>query len=417
MGRPTRAIGSSCHFHRAGCHPGARMVREPVRWIMHVDMDAFFASIEQRDNPELRNRPVVVGAAPGSRGVVATCSYEARRFGIRSAMPISEAYRRCPDAVYLRPDGERYQAVSRQVMALLGGISPLVEPVSIDEAYLDVSGLERLYGTPQQIAARVTTTLRERLDLGCSVGVGPNRLIAKLASEYHKPGGLKVVAPEEVIPFLDPMPVSSLRGVGPRSLNLVRRLGIETVAELRRQPRELLCETFGEGMGLSLYRQARGQASDRVGQKAQRQSLSRETTFARDISDRELLRTTLRDLCSEVGRLLRREGLKGRVVTLKVRFGGFQTHTRRRKLAQSSDSDRVLYRTAWELMQSAGYLERPLRLIGVGVSDWSTEQGGSGDLFEPPEPGGERLYRTMDQVNDRFGDGKLSFGVPPRRRK
>ncbi|MCW8908575.1 MAG: DNA polymerase IV [Sedimenticola sp.] len=393
------------------------MTREPLRWIMHVDMDAFFASVEQRDHPELRNRPVVVGAAPGSRGVVATCSYEARRFGIRSAMPISEAYRRCPDAVYLRPDGERYREVSRQVMVLLERISPLVEPVSIDEAYLDISGLERLYGAPAEIARRVRSTLREVLDLGCSVGVGPNRLIAKLASEYDKPEGLKVVSPAEVIPFLDPMPVSNLRGVGPRGLDIVRRIGIKTVAELRRQPRELLCEYFGERMGHSLYQQARGQASNRVGLKAERQSLSKETTFARDVTDRELLRTTLRDLCAEVGRLLRREGLRGRVVTLKVRFGGFETHTRRSTLAQPCDGDRDLYRSAWLLLQSEGFLDRPLRLIGVAVSDWEAGRNGTLDLFDSVGAGGQQLYRMIDQVNDRFGDGKLSFGLPTRRRK
>lgn len=381
-------------------------------------MDAFFASVEQRDHPEYRQQPVVVGALPGSRGVVATCSYQARVFGIRSAMPISEAYRRCPDAIYLRPSGKRYREASQQVMAVLGGISPLVEPVSIDEAYLDISGLERLYGTPREIATRVKERIREQVDLGCSVGIGPNRLIAKLASEHNKPDGLTYVPPERVAAFLDPMPLSNLRGVGPQTLKIVQRVGIETVAALRRLPLELLCEYFGEKMGNSLYRQARGQASDRVGARADRQSLSKEVTFEQDVTDPGQIRSTLRSLCCEVGRLLRREGLKGRVITLKLRLGSFETHTRRSTLAQSCDSDHLLFRTAWRLLQSDRLNGYPLRLIGIGVSHWETLQGSTPDLFETLEtPRQEQhLYRMMDQVNERFGKGKLSLGVPHKRR-
>ncbi len=215
------------------------------RQVMHVDMDAFFAAIEQRDHPEYRGRPVVVGARPGGRGVVATASYEARRYGVGSAMPISEAYRRCPHAVYLRPDLERYGAVSRQVMVILEQVSPLVEPVSIDEAYLDISGLERLCGRPERIATRIKEEVRAELGLTLSVGIGPNRLIAKLASDYRKPDGLTWVRPDQVQAFLDPMPVARLRGVGTRSQERMHRLGVQRVEQLRGYALEDLQRHFG----------------------------------------------------------------------------------------------------------------------------------------------------------------------------
>ena len=216
-------------------------------------MDAFFAAVEQRDRPECRGRPVVVGARPGRRGVVSTCSYEARVFGIRSAMPISEAYRRCPDAIYLKPDMPRYAEASRQVLEVLESVSPVVEPVSVDEAYLDISGLARLYGPPRSIAGLVKERIWQRTGLSCSVGVGPNRLIAKLASEHDKPDGLIVVAAEEIETFLDPMPLSNLRGVGPRTLKTVQHLGIKNVRQLRTMPLDLLSSYFGETLGCRIY--------------------------------------------------------------------------------------------------------------------------------------------------------------------
>ncbi len=389
------------------------------KWIMHVDMDAFFAAVEQRDHPEFRCRPVVVGAQPGNRGVVATCSYEAREFGIRSAMPISEAYRRCPDAIYLRPDMPRYAEASRLVMEVLESVSPIIEPVSVDEAYLDISGLERLYGSPRSIARLVKERIWQKVGLGCSVGVGPNRLIAKLASEYHKPDGLTVIGSEAVTEFLDPMPPSNLRGVGPQTLKTVQRLGIQTVAQLRGVPLELLNSYFGDKMAGNLYRQARGVSSDRVGERSGRQSVSKETTFERDITDKGQLRATLRILASEVGRSLRKAGLKGRVVTLKLRLGGFETHTRQRHLPAAGNGDAILFRTAWELFVTSPFASRPVRLIGLGVSDWGEAEGSNLDLFatEEEDERERRLYQVLDIATERFGKGTLSLGVPARKPK
>ncbi len=384
-------------------------------WIMHVDMDAFFAAVEQRDNPDYRNRPVVVGARPGGRGVVATCSYEARRFGVHSAMPISEAWRRCPGAVYLRPDMRRYAAVSRQIMQMLGEISPLVEPVSIDEAYLDVSGQERLIGPPQEIARQAKARILEAVSLSCSVGVGPNRLIAKLASESGKPDGLTVVGPGQVEAFLDPLPVSELRGVGRRTGRILDRLGIAKVRQLRGYPLQMLIQHLGEKAGRSLYAQARGMASHRVGVRSARKSISKETTFAEDVRQQSLLRSRLQRLSAEVGRLARYKGLSGQVVTLKLRLAGFETHTRQRRLVSPVDTDDLIFATAWQLYQESQLVGRPVRLIGVGLSDF--EHGPqSEDLFEStPErqmvrQRRKQVFKTLDEVAAKFDSTLLTRG-------
>lgn len=388
------------------------MAERPDRWVMHLDMDAFYASVEQRDNPEYRGKPLVVGAMPGRRGVVATCSYEARKYGLRSAMPISEAYRRCPEAIYLRPDMDHYVAASREVMLALNGISPVVEPVSIDEAYLDISGLERLVGEPEEIGRLTKQKIREKVGLTCSVGIGSNRLIAKLASDYRKPDGLVVVRKEQIRDFLDPMPVSNLRGVGRQTVKLLDRLNIRTVDQLRAYSLDSLQGYFGEKGGQHLFDQARGIASDRVGVQIGRQSISKETTFNEDETDQQRVRERLRLLASEVGHIARRKGLKGRVVTLKIRLDGFESHTRQRRISVASNADGEIFEVAWELYRASGYGGRPVRLIGVGISDWS-EGEPMGDLFDKPDQRKrtDRLYNTLDEVAEKFGEGKLSLGL------
>ena len=233
----------------------------PPRWIAHVDLDAFYASCEQRDHPEYRGCPVVVGAMPGNRGVVAAASYEARTFGIHSAMPIAEAVRRCPDAVYLRPDMDKYQRASRKVFEILDEITPVVEKASIDEAYLDLSGLEKLAGPPDAIGREIRRRIRGATGLTASVGIGPNRLIAKLGSEAGKPDGLRVIRPDEVLAFLAPMPVANLRGLGRQTQKIFARLHIRTLAELRATPMATLKEYLGDKAAESFHRQAHGRAS------------------------------------------------------------------------------------------------------------------------------------------------------------
>jgi DNA polymerase-4 len=388
------------------------MPHRSQRWIAHVDLDAFFASCEQREHPEYQGRPVVVGAQPGHRGVVAAASYEARKFGIHSAMPISEAWRRCPDAVYVRPDINRYRQVSQQVLRILETITPTVEAASIDEAYLDVTGLEKLIGAPEMIGREIKQRVFAQTGLTVSVGLGPNRLIAKLGSEYRKPDGLTVVTPDQVLDFLAPMPVANLRGLGRQTQKIFDRLRIRTVAQLRAVPLQTLAQHLGQRAAASFHRQALGLASDEVVPDRQRKSISRETTFEADIRDKAILRDALRALASDVARTARREGLSGTVVTLKVRFEGFETHTRQHKREASTNDEREIHKTAWHLFQNGTLPKKPVRLIGVGISGWEDKQPVQADLFDKPEEpqGNPRLLNVIDAVTEKFGKGGLQIG-------
>jgi DNA polymerase-4 len=387
---------------------------------MHVDLDAFYAAVEQRDRPDWRGLPVVVGAEPGKRGVVATCSYEARRFGVRSAMPMGEAVRRLPsNTVYVRPRMGHYAAVSRRVMAALESISPVIEQVSIDEAYLDVSGLKRLIGLPAVVGARAKAAIREAVSLTASVGIGPNRLIAKLASDFQKPDGLTVVPPEGVQAFLDPMPLTVLRGVGVKTAPQLRAMGLTTVADVRRLPLAELRRQLGARAGTEHYQQAQGIADDHVYPATERKSISKETTFGEDVRDAAVLRDTLRWAAQEVGFLARHAGRKGSVVTLKIRLQPFETHNRSRTLSVPTASDREIFRSAWGLFESTTWAGRPVRLIGVGLSGFEEPEGLQPDLFAaaPAQPAraDERLDATLDAIRMKFGQGYIQRG--PARRK
>lgn len=383
-----------------------------------MDLDAFFASCEQRDQPAYRGRPVVVGARPGHRGVVAAASYEARRYGIHSAMPIAEAHRRCPAAVYLRPDMAKYKQASREVFAVLETLAPEVEAASIDEAYLDVSGLERLLGPPETIGREIKRRILDATGLTASVGIGPNRLIAKLGSEHRKPDGLTVVYPDQVSDFLAPLPVACLRGLGRQTQKVIDRLGIRTVGQLRDMPLAVLEQHLGKRAAASFHNQSLGMASDRVVPHRGRKSISKETTFEKDVTEASVLNDTLRVLSADVARTARREGLAGAVVTLKIRFAGFETHTRQRKQAAPTDDERGIHRTAWQLFLDSHLPKKPVRLIGVGISGWTEEPSVQTDLFR--ESGAHtpdrRVLETIDAVEDKFGRGLLQVGLSRKRK-
>jgi DNA polymerase-4 len=382
-----------------------------------MDLDAFFASCEQLEHPEYRGLPVVVGARPGHRGVVAAASYEARRFGIHSAMPISEAYRRCPDAVYLRPDMKKYRRYSQQVFEILETMAPVVEAASIDEAYLDVSGLERLAGAPQVIGRDIKQRILAETGLTASVGIGPNRLIAKLGSEHRKPDGLTVVAPEQVLDFLAPMPVSNLRGLGKQTRKIFNRLGIGTVAQLRTFPLPLLEQHLGKKAAASFHRQALGIAPDRILPGQRRKSISKEKTFATDIRDHTVLHDVLRGLAADVARTARREGLAGSVVTLKIRFEGFETCTRQHRQPAPTCDERDMLKTAWRLFLQGRLPDKPVRLIGIGLSGWAEHRPAQASLFDPPEQQQDtrRLLNTIDAVTEKFGRQMLQLGTSRKR--
>jgi len=374
--------------------------------IMHIDMDAFFAAIEQRDNPELRGKPVIVGALPNSkRGVVSTCSYEARKYGVHSAMPISQAYKKCPNGIYLRGSHSLYSSVSRQVMSALETISPVIEQVSVDEAYIDISGLQRLWGKPEEIGKKAKALIFEATQLNSSVGIGPNRMIAKIASDYEKPDGLTVVKENEILDFLAPMDISRMRGVGKVLCKKLRSHGINKITELRIWPQKELANIFGDNCANHLYRQSRGIASDVVGLRGERKSISKETTFGDDVTDQEYLRATMRWQAQDVGRTARRHKLEALSIHIKIRLEGFETHTRSKKFKSPTNLSDDIFKAGWKLYQSSKFVGKPVRLIGVGISDWQNKT--QIDMFSETSNKNKEIDNLKDQILDRFGKNSL----------
>ncbi len=367
-------------------------------------MDAFYASVEQRDRPELLGRPVIVGADPGGRGVVAAASYEARRFGVHSAMPIGQAKRRCPNAVFLPVNIAKYAEVSAEIMAILGGYSPVVEPLSLDEAFLDASGTERLFGPPIEIARTIKRHVREDVGLTASAGVAPNKLLAKIASALKKPDGLVEVGIGEEESFLRGLPISRLWGVGKATETELRGMGIETIGRLAATPRELLERRFGKN-GLLLHDLAHGRDPRPVEPFGRSKSVGAEETFQEDQRDSDRLRRTLLAQAGRVARELRETGCVGRTVTLKLRFAGFRTITRSHTAAPTQD-DLEIYGRAVTLLDRVGPSE-PVRLIGLsvsGIEDNGIRQLG---LFGERAARGERLARAVDRLATRFGERAL----------
>jgi DNA polymerase IV len=376
----------------------------PPRTVLHIDMDAFYAAVEQRDRPELKGQPVIIGADPKGgrgRGVVATASYEARRFGVGSAMPISEAWRRCPQGVYVRPDMEKYSRVSAEVMGVLRGFTDCVEPISIDEAFLDATGSRRMLGTGEQVAHALKRALVEHTQLTASVGVATSKLVAKIASDLRKPDGLVVVTPGTEAAFLAPLPIRRLWGVGPKTEEDLARLGVRTIGDLAGLDPARLAQRLGSH-GHDLLALARGEDErEVVGSSEGPKSLGQEHTYDNDTADRQRLRRTLLELCDSVARRLRQHGLRARTVTLKYRDETFRTITRARTLPEATDSGEALFETIWVLF-GAAHGERRVRLLGVYASglDAGTQLG----LFAPPPSG---VDRALDAVNERFGAGSV----------
>lgn len=384
------------------------------RAILHVDMDAFYASVEIRDQPALAGRPVIVGGAPQRRGVVSAASYEARKFGVHSAMPTATALRRCPEAVLLPVRMERYAAVSRQIRAIFARYTPLVEPLSLDEAFLDVTESQKLFGPGAEIGRAIRQAIRQELDLVASVGVAPNKFLAKIASDLDKPDGFVEVKPDAVQDFLDPLPASRVWGVGKATCAELERYGIRTVADLRRQPRDWLVERFGR-FGERLFELARGIDARPVVPDSEAKSLSHETTFPVDVRDRETLRARLLDLTEQVARRLRRHDRLARTVQLKLRFADFRSITRSRTLPEPTDVTAEIWHATEALFRAALRGERrAVRLIGMGVHelvDPVAEPHIQPDLFTEPQRHRQReLDRLADAIQSRFGPDGLRRG-------
>jgi DNA polymerase-4 len=344
------------------------------RAVIHLDLDAFFAAVEVLENPNLAGEPVLVGGQPDERGVVAAASYPARAFGVHSAMPMARALRLCPHAIVLPPDHDLYARYSRRVMAILSQTSPLVEQMSIDEAYLDLTDQVAVWGEAVEIARRVQQQVRDEIGLSASLGVATNKLVAKVASDRHKPGGLTVVRPGEEAVFLSPLPVRVLLGVGPVTERRLAAMGVKTVGDLARMPEDELRARFGKH-GAEMARQARGIDERPVVAEHARKSVSQETTFARDLRDAKLLRRHLWQLSRGVAQWLRKEGLAAGTIAIKLRYADFTTLTRQMRLATPTDDAREVYRAAVTLLKRAWQRERPVRLLGVAGRNLSSPAG------------------------------------------
>ena len=372
--------------------------------IIHVDMDAFFAAVEIRDNPEYRGKPVIIGGDPRRdlRAVVSTASYEARKFGVHSAMPLVQAWRLCPQGIFLRGNMSKYAEVSRQIMQIMSRYTPLVEPLSIDEAFLDVSGCQGLFGPPVAIAASIQENILRELGLSCSVGIAPNKFLAKLASDLHKPGGFTVIEPGEVEAVLHPLPVEKLWGVGEKTAVKLRKMGIDTVGQLARLPQHLLTTAFGK-LGVSLWHLARGEDVRTVETSREAKSISRETTFPRDLTDMDTVRAVLLELADDVALSLRRHKYLAGTVTLKLRYGNFETITRQGSLPAPACLTMPIYTKALELLNRIDLGGRGIRLLGVGSGNLVGSAGiRQLNFFEDPALAKEENCRSIDRVSLRL---------------
>ena len=378
------------------------------RSIVHVDMDAFFAAVEQRDDPSLKGRPVIVGADPRGgrgRGVVSTCSYEARKFGVRSAMPISEAWRRCPGGVYLPPDMDRYEAESEKIFAVFSRFTPDIEPVSVDEAFLDVTRSAHLFGGPEETCRRLKRAVTEETGLTCSVGLAPTKMAAKIASDLEKPDGFVRVPSGGARAFLAPLDISRLWGLGPKTAALLRARGVNTIGELAACGEAALAGLGARGAELRAL--ALGEDPREVAPGGEARSVSNEHTFGRDTADCAEIKAALLALSDKVSSRLRAAGLKGRTVTLKIRLEGFETYTRAKTLPLATNFADVIAPEALALCEAFGRGRRKVRLLGVKVSGLLPAEEKESLFEDPADLRREKAHRAIEGIREKFGDGAI----------
>ncbi len=417
----TRAAWRAAPGHASGT------VSDDAPKILHVDMDAFYASVELRDRPDLHGRPVAVGGSADRRGVISAASYEARKYGVHSAQPTAQALQLCPDLVLLPADFERYTAVSRQIMIIFQRYTPLVEPLSLDEAFLDVHGCERLHGDAESIGRSIRADILRETGLVASIGIAPTKFLAKLASDLDKPDGFRVVQRDQIREVLDPLHVSKLFGVGDRTAKRLESLGVETIGQLTSLSRAECQQRFG-ATGSWIHDLANGIDQRRVNPRRTEKSHGMERTFPKDISDREELRRNLFEYAEEVAYELRDKGLRGRTITVKARFWNFKTITRSKTLSQATNLGPRIYSTARELLDRVPV--GPLRLLGITVSALEDVRLPlQGSLFGDPDPGSsarggrsaalERAAEGADALRKKYGRRMILPGrlleSPPRR--
>ena len=389
------------------------------RVIAHVDMDAFFAAIEVLRNPELKGKPVIVGADPRKgqgRGVVSTASYEARKFGVHSAMPVSRAYKLCPEGIFVSPKGGVYGDYSRRVFEVLESFTPQIQKVSVDEAFLDLTGSIHLYGSVEAIGKAIKAKVLAETQLYASVGIAPTKSVAKIASDYQKPDGLTIVLPDQVQDFLDPLPVSKIWGVGNKSNETLAHLGIRTVRDLRALSREFLDARFGK-MGGFLYRMARGIDERDVHDRDPVKSVSNERTFGSDQDDPEVIHGTLLYLSEKVASRLRHQQIKGRTINLKLRFADFSTSSRSKTILQATNLTEDIYKICLGMLETFNLSGKKVRLIGVGVSHLENAAGIQTNFLDQENEKKSKLEAVLDQLQDRFGKTALTHAQTLNARK
>ncbi|MDP6501345.1 MAG: DNA polymerase IV [Dehalococcoidales bacterium] len=377
--------------------------------IIHIDLDAFFVSVEQVFNPELKGKPVVVGGKPGGRGVVAAASYEARAFGLHSAMPLKTASRLCPHAIFIEGSFPRYREASKKFMAILADFTPFLEPGGLDEAYLDVTGFESLHDSIHRMAVSIRQRIQDELGLCASVGIASGKIIAKVASELSKPDGLIEVARGEEQAFLAPLGVGKLPGVGKKAERTLELLGIDTIGKLSVTPVAILKRHLGVS-GEGLHRSANGIDDRKVETSGAAKSISRETTFGKDTRNRVYLKATLRYLGERVGADLRRQGKQARSINLKLRYADFTTLTRSHTPPQATDGDLMIFQTGLKLLDKALAAEKqPVRLIGIGVSNL-VEAGGQLAMLDSSAQRQVQLHKTIDRIRQKYGFTSIQTG-------
>lgn len=375
------------------------------RIIMHVDMDAFFASVEQLDHEEYRGKPLIVGGI-GGRGVVSTCSYEARKFGVYSAMPTAKAMKLCPQGIFIQGNYPRYAEVSQQIFDIFDHYSPLIEPLSIDEAFLDLTGMERLMDSPRQYALKLKQEIKEKTGIVASVGIAPNKFLAKIASDLEKPDGLVIVNKDHVQAFLDPLPVRRIWGVGAKTAAVLDRMRVKTIADLRKMSYEELHKTFGDKTARHLFLLAQGIDERPVAPRGRAKSIGNETTFSEDLQSAEAALEVLLYLSVKVGWRLRQAGFKAKTVQLKLRQSDFSTFTRQKQLFEPSNFDNDIYTAIKNLFENLN-ITRGIRLLGVSTTGF--EEMESLSLFHDEKK--DRLYQAIDDINSKYGKLGVTRGA------
>jgi nucleotidyltransferase/DNA polymerase involved in DNA repair len=372
-------------------------------------MDAFFAAVEQLDFPEYRGKPVIVGADPQNgrgRGVVSTASYEARKFGIHSAQPISQAFQRCPHGIFVRPRGGRYSEMSRKIMEICQNFSPVIEQLSIDEAFLDISGSLRLLGAPLKIGGDLKQQIQTETQLTASVGIAPNKFIAKIASDLKKPDGLVLVEPGAEKTFLAELPISRMWGIGRKSEPIFRQHGLNTIGDLANAPVKKLIKLFGKS-GLNYWQLANGNDNRPVEENAEAKSVSQEITFMEDTNNCAELENVLFHLSESLGRTIRQKQLKIKTITLKIRLSDFSTFTRAHSLARHTNQTNLIRQTALTLFRNFDCQRQKVRLIGIGLAHFQTVTSAQLDIFDAQEAAAGTIDQVIDLIEHQFGTGTI----------